>query len=138
MLSRIRTEVSGASTGIPPGFDRYNEMAVGMLQMAVDTFAGSQGVFLGDARITHQPGDARYSTHLAKKYTLAEDRDEIIQDIVSALNTKVISILPRSNIEHRFAYRLLPTCNVLIGLDPREFDHEQDGIDTSGEIAGDF
>lgn len=122
-------EMGGSSTGTPPDFNRYNEMAVGTLQMSVDTFAGTQGVHLGDER---------FSVGLAKKYMLFEDLEEIVQDAVSVLHTKVLAVLPTTRIQHRFAYRLLPTGNVLIGLDPREFDHEQDCDGTVGETPSDL
>jgi hypothetical protein len=104
-------------------------MAVGMMQMSLDTFAHGKGVHLGDTR---------FSIGLAKKHLLSEDIEEIAQDIASALNTKVLSILPTTDIRYRFAYRLLPNCNVLIGLDPREFIHEQICDDTAWEVTDDF
>ena len=122
-------EMGGSSTGTPPGFNRYDEMAIGTLQMTVDTFAGGKGFHLGDTR---------FSIGLAKKHMLFEDLEEIVQDAASALHTKVLAVLPNSHIQHRFAYRLLPTGNVLIGLDPREFDHEQDCDGTAWETPDDL
>lgn len=121
--------MGAVSTGTPPNFNRYNEMATGMMQMAVDTFAGTLGYRLGDQ--TFHGG-------LARKHTLIADRDEIIQDATAAIYTRVQSVLPRGTLEHRFTYRLLPSCNLLIGIDPREFDCEPDGNDSPWETASDF
>lgn len=117
------------STGTPAGFNRYEEMAVGFLQMAVDTFAGTRGVPLRGER---------FSSGAARKFTLAEDRDEVVQDVASKLHTRLMSILERTELEHNFGYRLLPSGNVLVGLDPQEFDHEPDCNDTPWETTGDF
>lgn len=122
-------EMGGSSTGTPPAFKRYDEMAIGALQMSLDTFAHGKGVHLGELR---------FPIGLTKKYMLFEDLDEIVQDAVSALHTKVLSVLPNANLQYRFAYRLLTSGNVLIGLDPREFDHEQDCDSTIGETPGDL
>jgi len=111
----IRTETGGASTGLPANFNRHEALVAGMLQLGVDTFAATKGVSL-DA--------TRYDVGLVKRHTLYEDREEIVADIVSALHTQVVRLLPKTSIDHRFAYRILANYDVLIGLDPREFDHE--------------
>lgn len=115
MLPEIRTEIGSIATGIPQGFNRYEEMVIGMLQLGVDSFAGHQGVPLSTNR---------YCTRAVRYYTLFEDRDEIVHNLMAAIHTKVIALLPSTIIKHRFAYRLLPSCNLLIALDPREFEHE--------------
>lgn len=99
-------------------------MAVGLLQMGVDWFAGTQGVHLGDVK---------FSTGLARKHILYADQLEILQDTASAIHSKVYPILPINDLRYKFTYRLLPSMNVLVGLDPREFDHEPDSDDTFGE-----
>lgn len=86
-----------------------------MLQLAVDTFAHGKGV----------PLDPKsYNTALVRRYTLSEDREEIVQNIVSALYSRVTQVLPKTTIDHRFAYRILPNYDLLIGLDPRDFEHD--------------
>lgn len=107
-------------TGTPPGFDRHEELVVGMMQLGVDSFAGSLGVPLSQDR---------YCTRALKYYTMFEDRDEVTHNLMAAIHTKVIALLPNTIIKHRFAYRLLPSCNLLIALDPREFEHESVHID---------
>lgn len=121
--------MGGISTGIPPDFNRYNELAVGFLQLAVDGFAGSNGVPLSLMR---------FDTGPALKFSLYEERLELIQNIRWKIENRIVSILPRVALEHRFAYRLLPSLNILIGLDPREFEDESDCVTTAWEDTGDF
>jgi hypothetical protein len=119
----IRTETGGASTGLPPGFKDHEALVAGMLQLGVDTFAQGKGVSLDSTG---------YNTALVRRYTLFEDRAEIVQNIVSALHTQVTRILPTTQIEHRFGYRILWNYDVLIGLDPREFEDDSLQVDPFG------
>lgn len=104
-------------------------MAVGFMQLAVDSFATPGGVPFNQTR---------FCTRTLRKFTLPQDRDEIAENLAAAIYTRVLSILPNTIIKHRFAYRLLPSCNLLIALDPREFDHEPFCNDTIGEDTGCF
>ena len=124
LLKKIRADVSGSSTALKATPKQYSEMAVGLLQMGVDWFAGTQGVHLGEAK---------FATGLARKHILYADQLEILQDTASAIYSKVYPILPVNDLRHKFAYRLLPSMNILVGLDPREFDHEPDCNNTFGE-----
>ncbi len=115
LLTMIRTQTAGSSTGLPPYFKHHEALALGMWQLGVDAFAMRLGVALDTQG---------FNTRLTRYHTLVEDRDEIVTDIVSALHTQVTQLVPRTVLKHRFAYRILPNYNLLIGLDPREFECE--------------
>lgn len=96
-----------------------NEIANGVLQLAIDDFAGVKGV----------PYDSRrFCSKLAKERLLYQDLNEIVKDISSAIYVKTTSILPRTDLEYNFCYKLIYTGNILVGLDPREFDDDQSDV----------
>ena len=129
MLSRIREEIGTVSTGLPSDFNRYDELALGMLQLAVDTFASKTGVPLTADR---------FCTRLIRRHTLAEDRDEIAGDLAATIHTLAIAKIARTDFAYKFAYALLPSLNVMIALDPREFECEPDIDDPLERYTGSF
>ena len=112
LLQNLLQEIGGISTGIPPDFDRYKEMAWGLLEMGVMYFGVGKG-----RRIDEQ----RYNQALVNKFTLAADRDDIITDIAAALHTQLISVLDKTGLEYPFAYQMLANGDILIGIDVRDF-----------------
>lgn len=107
--------MGGASTGLPPDFKHHEALVAGMLQLGVDSFAAGKGVSLDKGC---------YDTALVRRHTLYQDREEIANDVAAMLHAQVTRLIPKTVIEHRFAYRILSNYDVLIGLDPRDFDHE--------------
>lgn len=88
-----------------------------MLQLAVDTFASNTGVPLSADR---------FCTRLIRRHTLPEDRDEIAGNLAATIHTLATANIARTDFAYKFAYTLLPSLNVMIALDPREFECEPD------------
>lgn len=111
LLSTLRVEASGIATGIPAEFKRYDEMAYGLLEMAIDGF----GVQLG-----YRVDEPRYNQRMTRYYTLFDDLSEILQDATSTIHWAVMQATDKTVLEHRFSYQILVNGNLLVGLDPRD------------------
>jgi hypothetical protein len=113
LLRPLLQEVSGLSTGTPPGFKLYKEMAYGLLEMGITEFAIYKG----------RPLEApRFNMALARKYTLLADREPVIEDIAHALHLQVLSLIDKTYLEYPFAYRVLVNGNILVGIDVRDLE----------------
>lgn len=118
LLTTLRDEAGKHSTAIPPGFNKYNQIAYELLEMCVHSFAGKLG-YLIDGQYTAQ--------RLARYHILYDDRWDIVSDGISYIHTRVSEVIDRVELEHRFAYRILPNGNLFIGIDPRDLvKHEVD------------
>lgn len=95
-------------------------MASGLFQLAVYKFSAIKGV---DNHTFALP------TQLAKKHTLLEDRDALVHDTAVALFNQLLQVLPRVELEHKFICKLMPSLNLLVGIDTRDLEDDPDDDD---------
>lgn len=109
LLTTLRVEGGAAISS--SNFHRHGEVAYDLLEQSVVTWAGKKGVLM----------DGRYTTgQLAKYYIPYSDLLDIIQDAVAKIDTLVCQLTSKTELEHGFAFRILPNAHLLIGIDPRD------------------
>lgn len=114
MFKRIRAEVGGIVTR-QARKELLPVITNGVVQLGIDQYAAcSKGFDLGDEIFDRRP---------AGYYLLPEDLQELTTDVNSYINTEVTKLTPRSALEHPVIYRVLPTGDLLLGINTEEF-HE--------------
>lgn len=113
LYEKIRESVSQRIVGtIPPKL--WNELALGLWEYTVEqTFAGKPGAARFDER--------HFNQTLFAKNLLADDIEEIVQDGVVYLYHQIVTLTPKSILEYKCGYKLLPNMGVLVGIDERDF-----------------
>lgn len=81
--------------------------------MAYQTLSLEKGVCLSET--------LQFDQKLVRRTIPVEDRDELVQDILSAMHTTLATILPNTSLQHRYGFKILPNGDLLLGLDHREF-----------------
>lgn len=113
MFEKIREKASQRIVGtLPPKL--WNDLYLGLWEASVvETFRGKPG----GARLDEQ----HYNWQLFSKNLLVDDIDEIIQDGVVHLYNQILSVTPKSILEYKCGYKLMPNMGVLVGIDERDF-----------------
>lgn len=93
--------------------DRWEELSLGLFEAIVE-----ESMSMGFKSI--RMDDRRYNQRLHRPNIPYEDLQELSQDFVSKIVTRVNLVSERINNEHKWVYKLLPTLGILVGYDPRD------------------
>ena len=56
-----------------------------------------------------------------RRNMLEDDIDDIIQDAVVHLHHQIDLLVPRTALEYKCCYKLMPNYNIVVGIDERDF-----------------
>lgn len=91
--------------------------------MAYSSLIIEKGVSLSDT--------TQFDHRLVRHSLCVEDRNELVQDIISSMHRTLAQYLPNTSLQYRYGFKLLPNGDLLLGLDPRElipFDEADEEI----------
>lgn len=126
LFKRIRAEVGGIVTRHARK-ELLQVITNGVVQLGIDQYATcSKGFDLGNEIFDRRP---------AGYYLLPEDLQELVTDANSYINTEVTKLTPRSALEHPVIYRVLPTGDLMLGINTEDFHEYHDDDSVPGDEA---
>lgn len=111
LYKKIRSQVGGLSTG-PTSVKALNSLTNSVIQHVVNEFSANNKGF--------QLDDLGFNIHEAKRSLLNDDLLDLIDTNSYWLYTEVLKETDKSFLEFPFTYRLLPTGDLMVGVDQRD------------------
>lgn len=96
------------------GETSLNKVSLAIVQLAIHDFTSlNRGYDLGESM---------FDIHPARRHLLFDDRDELTVDASSWIHTQVMQVTKKTILEHPFMFRVLPTGDLLVGIDERDLE----------------
>lgn len=113
MYEKISEETSRIIVGnLPP--KRWPDLAKGLWEASIE--AAFEG-YPGGVRFDEQ----HYDQIICRKNLLEDDIKDIIQDGAAHIYRQVIDLTPKSVLDYKCGYKLMPNMNILVAIDERDF-----------------
>lgn len=114
MYEKIQEQTSRTIVGNLPPY-RWPDLAKALWEATIEaTFDDGPP---GGVRFDEQ----QYDWNLFRKNLLVDDIRDIIQDGVPYLHRQIISLVPKTVLDYKCGYKLMPNMGLLVAIDERDF-----------------